>query len=199
MSESILDVLSSDLARNIISIGAALTAFIIYMLNKRDKKRQAAIILYLEIQEIEKNINLILKSENNLKRYDIKILSTNSWNIYKNYFALDFNKNEYDALSNFYFIAESIENERKTLETLMLVEGEAKTKKLQETLVDLAKNMDKERYLVEKNRVLDISVKETFSFLMDRPSNKYANYLSQFKEITITTVGNKIRKIAKAV
>jgi hypothetical protein len=196
---TIVDVLGSDITRNIIGAIAGVTAFLIYNFNKNDQKKRAAMILYLEIQDIENNVNQIKQSVGN-NRIDIQIITTNSWQEYKNYFVEKLTRSEYETINSFYSLSELIEHERKVLERLVLQGGEAKAKKLQEVLIELAKDNinDPSKYNSEKDKLLSISHPETYMFEIANPRTNYNKYLNMFIKISISSVGAKLAKIAKA-
>lgn len=95
--------LNSSFFIAIVTALAGLAAFKIYKNNKKDAKIDAANIILLEIQSAERNLN---QAQENMKKGILEenfyIMQNESWNKYKYLFVRDFDRDEWDAITNFY-------------------------------------------------------------------------------------------------
>lgn len=102
---------SSNASTSIVATVAALSAYIIYSMRKRDHKKDAANIVLLEISSAEKNIEEAKKMFEQGKidnpeaiRFPekLRLMPTASWLKYKYLFVRDLSKEQWDAINKFY-------------------------------------------------------------------------------------------------
>lgn len=104
-------ILKSPATTTIIAIIAAIAAFIIYRLRRRDYKRDAANIILLEIKNAERNRREAKKlyEEGQVSLppsvqfpEKLRLMSTESWTKYKYLFVRDFEPEQWDEIGLFY-------------------------------------------------------------------------------------------------
>lgn len=96
----------TDIPLDLITILVGSIAFIIYSKQKDDRKRDAANILFIEITNAE---TIMKTAKENLEKkvpseyaLSSEAMSTESWSKYKYLFVKDFERLEWDAISDFY-------------------------------------------------------------------------------------------------
>lgn len=97
---------NTDIPLDIITLIAGLVALIIYYTQKKDAKKDAANILYIEITNAEKIMKLAKENlEQNMASehaLSANAMHTESWSKYKYLFVRDFDRIEWDSISDFY-------------------------------------------------------------------------------------------------
>ena len=103
-------------------IFAGLSAMIVYICQKRDKKRSAATLILGQIDSIEEKIG-ILKNDrqlDNVMVYRSKtIISENTWEKYKHLFVKELSQSEHRMIQNFFDTAEQLERTRADIVMVM--------------------------------------------------------------------------------
>lgn len=109
--EFIYPALKSPVTATLIAIIAALGAFLIYFMRRRDAKKDAANIILLELKNAERNLEQARKSyeEGKIKNSmaiqfpeKLRLMSTESWTKYKYLFVRDFEPEQWDEVGKFY-------------------------------------------------------------------------------------------------
>ena len=93
-------------------IAVGLSAMIVYIFQKRDKKRSAATLILGQIDSIEEKIGILKNGHqlNNVVVYHSKtIISENTWEKYKHLFAKELSQSEHRMIQNFFDTAEQLE------------------------------------------------------------------------------------------
>ena len=96
-------------------IAVGLSAMIVYIFQKRDKKRSAATLILGQIDSIEEKIGILKNGHqlNNVVVYHSKtIISENTWEKYKHLFAKELSQSEHRMIQNFFDTAEQLERTR---------------------------------------------------------------------------------------
>jgi len=98
-------IVNSNFFIGLVTLFVGLFAFIIYSKQKRDYKRDAASVVLLEITNAER---LLKRAKELIRETPPKLLSdtltmqTESWSKYKYLFVNDFNRDEWDGITDFY-------------------------------------------------------------------------------------------------
>lgn len=80
-------------------------AYVLYRIQRRDRKREIANIILLEIQGAERKLKLIRKSLNEdppTLPNDLRLLPIESWSANNYFFIRDFDRDAWDAIADFY-------------------------------------------------------------------------------------------------
>jgi hypothetical protein len=106
------DFLNSNFFIALVTFAVGTAAYIIYRIQKRDRKREAANIVLLEIQSAERKLarikSSLAKDPPSLPN-DLRLLPTENWSTYRYLFIRDFDRDEWDALTDFYNKCELID------------------------------------------------------------------------------------------
>ncbi len=105
MNNQFLDILFSFLDSNffigIVTLLVGLVAFRIYKKQKLDAKRDAANVILLEIQSAEQQLQIVNQNPDTLSE-TLLLMKNSSWDKYRYLFVRDFDRNEWDKVSDFY-------------------------------------------------------------------------------------------------
>jgi hypothetical protein len=95
--------LNSNFFIALITLIVGLGAYAVYMLQKRDSKREAANIILLEIRAAERKLVEIKKSlRSESLPNDLRLMPTENWSKFSYLFIRDFDRDEWDSIVNFY-------------------------------------------------------------------------------------------------
>lgn len=166
----------------------------LYIKRKEDFKRDAAGTLLMEIRYAERIINGL---RNNLPKFDpwVTILPASNWSNYSYLFTDDLDQDELDLINNFYNDCSVVEKGASLLDvgTQLYQKGNH----IQSTLANLAKSASSpDDYLEKKNKFIKIIERETYIFSPKLPQEKIVSVLGKIKDITTSTAGNKLKRIA---
>lgn len=131
-------VLFSSLITSVVTVFVGLIAFIIYQKQQNDKKKDAATIILLEIQNAEKQ--LVPAKESILRdgviKEDIFLMPTHHWEDYKYLFVREFNSRELSDISYFFKQCNSYDGIVKYSNSFFVKNEEQIRKNLQSVLAD---------------------------------------------------------------
>jgi hypothetical protein len=177
-------------------------AWWIYRQTKAGQKTDAAIILLSEIKNAESTVDNI--KQNKVINDYTSILPSNSWYKYKHLFVKDFDTDEIKLLDFFFLNCSLSEEQIKIFKNYESLAKEEEVKIIQHKLLELAdKHKDGGKielnigYQQHKNLILEIFHNETYWFQPNASKNKVVEYISTIKPIINTSVGVKLKKIAK--
>jgi len=196
MTQYFLQFLNSNffLALTTAIVGAV--AIFLYIKQKKDKKRDAANIILMEIRKAEQIIN-------NYKKHGVvigvtmnKILNQNSWNRYNYLFINYLDRDELDLINNFYATCSKLDNTIEQLDTSHQLRE--KSNAVHSTLSLIAKDaISKADFQDKKSKYLGNILEDGFSFNANALIDSVTKELSSLGFVTTTTVGAKLKKIAK--
>lgn len=170
----------------------------LYIKQKKDYKREAAEIILMEIRNAEKTINQIEEMGPIDSIRNLFILPVNNWNKYNHLFVKDFDRDEWDLINSFYskcsLAEKSLEEIRDNLSNQIKYKAEC----VQNFLGQMAKEaMNDDDYKNKKKIFLERFGKEGHLFNPSQPLNDLGRFLSRISIITASTVGTKLKIIAK--
>ena len=112
------EFLDSNFFQTIVLIVTALITITIYKQQKKEKRKESATIILLQIKAIDKNIDLAKKCIINDIEFDIakilminKVLNINLWEENRQYLLSKFNSEEIRLINEYYECATTIENQ----------------------------------------------------------------------------------------
>lgn len=185
---------------NLLLVGVGLSAFIVYFIQKRDKKRAAAMIIKGQIDSIEKCL-MDLKSDyqlNNISIYHSKIiLKDNFWEKYKYLLLNNFSQSEVSCIQDFFDAAEHIEFARSNIVNMMKLSWENKARVEMDVIGAYIKempNMERTNPVIQQfemcYRPFDIGYVPDFVF------NTLVKQLNDINVLSGTTAYQKIQRIS---
>ncbi len=98
----LIAILNSNFFVGLITLIAGSVAFYLYTKQRADSKIDAANIVLLEIQNAERILGQVAESVRGGSLPNKLLLPTESWSKYKYLFVRDFDRDEWDAISEFY-------------------------------------------------------------------------------------------------
>lgn len=183
-------------------------AIYLYLKQKQDYKRDAANIILMEIRNAEDCIERV-KSTKFIDQNKVLLLN-HAWSKYNYLFINDFDRDEWDTVSNFYNQCRLYDEAVKQLKNIGPLQIEQKVGYVQKTLVDLAKEFSEKKfsenkeeneeiikaYDDKKKKFLDKVEKESYIFPPSQPITDATEHLANIEKITTSTIGMKLKKIA---
>lgn len=208
----------TDMPLDLITILVGSVAFIIYSKQKDDKKRDAANILFIEITNAEtimktakENLEKKLPSEYALSS---EAMPTENWSNYKYLFVRDFERLEWDAISDFYnkaqlfnqavnhnksFFQKNEEQIRINLERTL--DGFVKSNPVDVSRIDTDPKEEKkwQNFIKLTTRFYNQFMKrqDLYFYKPDKPILDAQLYLNNINlQISTTSIGTKLKKLA---
>ncbi len=103
MWQSILDILNSNGFQTFVALIVGAFIFIQYRINKRDRVKDAASLVVVEIQTATRTIKDIKKKlANKVLESDVSVMPSNSWKDSRQLFAKYLDRDEWDTMEDFY-------------------------------------------------------------------------------------------------
>ena len=184
-------------------IAVGLSAMIVYIFQKRDKKRSAATLILGQIDSIEEKIGILKNGHqlNNVVVYHSKtIISENTWEKYKHLFAKELSQSEHRMIQNFFDTAEQLERTRADIVMVIKNAWADKSSVEHQIIGEMIKNdvittsmpnemrSSKEMTLFQdRYKPLDLV------FTPDIAINSFVNNLNNFTMLSDTTAHEKIQ------
>lgn len=199
----------------VVTLIVGFVALLIYNTQKNDQKTDAANIILLEIKSAERLIKIV---KENLKKDvlppDILTMQTESWSKYKYLFVRDFDRDEWDEITDFYNKCQSLDqaiiynssffskNEEQIRVNLLriladyaknkndlLINGNNKSTKKKINQVDRLASMYYSTYMTKPYQLL---------YNPNKPINDAKLYIDNLKiNISQTTIGTKLKALAR--
>ena len=100
---TIVNFFNSSFFIGLATLVVGTTAFFIYRKQKRDAKRDAANVILLEVESAEQQLQIITQNQapGSLAE-NIFLMKNSSWEKYRYFFVRDFDRNEWDKITDFY-------------------------------------------------------------------------------------------------
>lgn len=184
-------------------IAVGLSAMIVYIFQKRDKKRSAATLILGQIDSIEEKIGILKNGHqlNNVVVYHSKtIISENTWEKYKHLFAKELSQSEHRMIQNFFDTAEQLERTRADIVMVIKNAWADKSSVEHQIIGEMIKNdvlttsMPNEmRSSKEMNLFQDRYKPLDLVFTPDIAINSFVNNLNNFTMLSGTTAYEKIQ------
>ena len=184
-------------------IAVGLSAMIVYIFQKHDKKRSAATLILGQIDSIEEKIGILKNGHqlNNVVVYHSKtIISENTWEKYKHLFAKELSQSEHRMIQNFFDTAEQLERTRADIVMVIKNAWADKSSVEHQIIGEMIKNdvittsMPNEmRSSKEMNLFQDLYKPLDLVFTPDIAINSFVNNLNNFTMLSGTTAYEKIQ------
>jgi hypothetical protein len=208
--EAFTTFLNSNFLQTVVTLVAGLFALYIYTRQKRDHKKAAANSIYLEIQHVERCIPKIKDAvrRGGLNNLDINVLREDAWSKYSHMFSSDFDKDEWETITDFYQTAHLLD-EAITESNKAFSEDVAQIRvNKQRIIADITKELllsnpdqNPEAAIQTYNQKLDVfdklymSRQEEFAYTPVKHKNDAEKCLEDIQKISITTIGEKFKNI----
>lgn len=205
------DIIDSNLFQTIITLIVGMSALYVYQKQKADYKSNAANSILIEIQNAESVIDRARESVRRERlEIDSVVMPTNSWNKYKQIFSKDFDRDEWDAISQFYNKCMRLDESIKYNSSAFANDVEAIRSNRQRILADYVKELlsigsekTPEQALNEFNQKANIfdkvymSKQGEYAYAPVKPLNDAKIYLEDLRPLSTTTIGQKLKAMTK--
>lgn len=206
--------MTTDYISSSVTLLVGSVALIVYLRQRRDEKRDAANSILLEIQHAERVIDKVrdFVRKGSLD-VDIVVLQADSWVKYKHLFSRDFDKDEWDSITEFYSKAKLLDNAIEYNNKGFSADVDQIRMNKQRILADFTKDLIDElgkssesewpnivNQFKSKIDIFDqqyMDQQGRFAYNPSKPVNDAKIYLEDIQKITTTSVGQKLKKIAK--
>jgi hypothetical protein len=210
----LLDLLNSTGFTALVAAIGATLGYYIYNQQKKDSKRDAANIILLEIQSAERILLQVGESVSKENLPNKFTMQTESWSKYKYLFVRDFDRDEWDAITDFYngckLYDEAVsynssffqKNEEQIRVNMLRVPAEYIREYLDATVID---DEEQEKSRLENafnkaNEFQKIYLSRAGSLLLYSPQKPLNDAKSVFESINKTishgSVGIKLKRLA---
>lgn len=206
-------ILNSTFLQTLVTFVVGCAALITYFLQKRDKKRTAALMLLLEIQQVEGAAQSAREyiRQGDLEAIDTRLLLSDTWDQNKHLFSRLLDKDEWDVVTRFYNTARLLDNtiqrshdgldaeveqiranrqsqfaEITSIAAQQIADGKNKIVVMKE-FQDKIKFFD-ELYMLQQNQL---------RYKPQKFVDDAQRYLSELETISTTSVGQKLKKISR--
>lgn len=217
--EQFINFFDSNFFMALVTLIVGVVAYVLYRLQKRDRKREIANIILLEIQSAERKLRLIRKSLNEdppTLPNDLRLLPIESWSANNYLFIRDFDRDAWDTLTDFYAKCQLIDETIKFNDTSFWNDVEQIRSNKQRILADYAYNGAKKlKGSIEKVEDDDAEVVAEFNDLSEKFDQMYMSKQGRFgytpnktindakvyidqvdRRISQSAVGIKLKKLA---
>lgn len=100
---TLINFFDSNFFIGLITLAVGTVAFSIYKKQQRDTKRDAANVILLEMESAEQQLQIITQNQSaNSLAENIYLMKNSSWDKYRYHFVRDFDRNEWDKITDFY-------------------------------------------------------------------------------------------------
>jgi hypothetical protein len=172
--------------------------FVIYLLNKRSFRREAATIVLNEIRNAEAAIDEIKRTKRITELNSV--LPVSSWSKYKHLFIRSLDQDEYHLVNQFFNRCEYAERYRQILYDTLNESVSEKARVLQQELirfmVEDIKN-SQSTYQANREKLIQMANGENWIFQPNRPAENMVDYIQSIQVLTTTTCGAKLKRIAR--
>jgi predicted DNA-binding protein YlxM (UPF0122 family) len=209
VTDSIFHFFNSNFFQTLITLLVGFVALYIYNRQKNDQKRAAANSIYLEIQHIERSIPKVKEAarRGSLNNLDVSLLREDGWSKYNHLFSSDFDKDEWEVITDFYANARTLDEAIKLSNTSFNDDIAQIRVNKQRVLADITKGTvnqpigDGEQVVEQYNKKLEVfdklymSRQDDFAYTPVKYLNDAKKCLEELSNISITTIGTKFKKI----
>ncbi len=205
---SIWGFIDSNFFSAAVTLATGLVALIIYKRKQSDDKKDAASIILLELQNAERQLKRIRENMNKrILEEDNYLMQTESWSKYKYLFVRDFDRDEWDTISDYYHRCHLVDSAithqssffQKNEEQLR-INIQKNVAKCIEELIQEKDETRREEILKEASEFQDEIIKnsELTFYSPQKPINDVKQYLESWNaDITNTAIGVKLKRLAK--
>jgi len=212
-----LEFLDSNLLQTLVTLLVGYVAYLVYQKQRKDLKKDAATNILLEIQNAEKAIGKVRDSVRNGRlEIDYTIIQNDAWKQYQHLFTREFDKDEWEAISEFFNKSKLLDEAIRYNHLAFGNDVEQIRANKQRILADFAKDLinksiekiplgqDEIAKLINefenKIKAFDqtyMGKQGEFAYSPMKPINDAKIYLEDLRPLSTTTVGSKLKDLAK--
>lgn len=218
---SIVHFFNSNFFIALVTLAVGTVAFSIYKKQQRDAKRDAANVILLEIESAEQQLQLInQKDEKGSLAENIYLMRNSSWDKYRYYFVHDFDRNEWDKVTDFYnkclqydaavaynnnYFGSNVDKVQSHLQRVLATYAKNFTDQMIQATSAAQKDKLKKKYEEEKTLfrnsygvvVSDDNYAPPYFYNPQKPVNEAKSILTTIEtNLSLTSVGIKLKRMA---
>lgn len=212
MLHNIWSFLDSNFVSTLMTFIVGLVAWSTYYIRQRDNKRDAANIILLELQNAERQIKRISERiKDDVLEENAYVMQTESWNRYKYLFVRDFDRDEWDSISDYYQRCLLIDSSISHQSSLFQKNEEQLRINMQKYFADRMKEVVEEKDTEKRHSRLSTIREEAEEFLNQMIKNNDRTFYSPKKPINdvkqnlenwnmsilMTSIGVKLKRLAR--
>lgn len=208
-----------DFYNSITTLAIGIIAYLVYLSQKKDHKRDAASIILIELENAERQLQIILGSTSGGEQQlpqNILVMPNNSWNRYKYLFVKNFDQNEWDKITEFYsrclrydsaveyngsFFSDDVKQWRINVHANIAAIAKELASKLKTDPNEEASEEDKEtikKYLDIRRRFENIYENDRYFYNPLKPINDATEALKSMEtNLSLTSIGTKLKKLSR--
>jgi len=200
----------------IVTLLVGLTALEVYRKQKRDNKKTAARILLIEIENAERQLQIINENgePSNLAE-NIYLMPSSSWSKYRHLFAQDFSPREWDTITNFYnkclqfddavkydnlSFKQNVEAYRNSVNLVLALKAGELTSNIQDNSDTNETTIVNSEYLNFRDNLttLYMSANNLYMYSPQKAINDAVAAIKNLdKTLSLTTIGTKLRRVSR--
>lgn len=184
----------SDYINSAATLIVGTVAFVVYWLNKRNEKRNAATIILMDIRHAEQVVLSILE-KGSIDTFVKDVITDNNWEKYKHLFAVNFSQDDFAAFNRFFGACVEISEARSRMLDVFHANLLAKAEKVQHLLLEI-KEPDSSEGQEKRQSIINYACKESFVFDPDDPKAKVFRSLQLMGRLSNTTAFEKLKSVA---
>jgi len=204
MLKIIWDFINTNFFSALVTIVGASFVIYLYKKQKKEQKQRAAIILVNEIRNIEESIDIFRDSlredPNRLELPEITILSENNWQKFSDLFSKDFDQDQIRKINKFYSDAARLSYIVTNANNMFIVNVYNRASAMQQaniSLISSSANIEEAKSKINtfENILFDPNISKT-PYVPQGFNSKLIKYLGDTEPILLTSIGEKLKKIA---
>lgn len=175
-------------------------AILQYLMNKRDKLKSAATVVYNQLKEFDEYIENIkgnFNEEGNISDYHLSLINTvlesNAWSSNKHILVKSLSQDDIELINKTYSVIESIECARKRVLDTFMATNSAKSFALQFQAIDMLREKSDAEDIKELSASFD---KLSVYFSSKVPHDIFKNMVYNYDKMTGTQTLEKLRKLS---
>ncbi len=198
MNQEFINFFNSNFFVTLTTLLVGGVAIWLYIKQKKDQKREAAEIILMEIRAAERTLSQIKEASIGENIRNLFIMPVNNWNKYNHLFVKDFDRDEWDSINSFYSKCTLAEKSLEEIRKNLYIQLEHKAEIVQSILGQIAKDAISDAdYEHKKEIFLKRFEQEGHLFRPNQPLKDLITFLNNIPIITTSTIGIKLKKIAK--
>ena len=210
-NNEVVALLNTPLFTTIATLAAGVVAYLVYIKQKQDKKRDIANAILSEIRSAEIAIDKVRDYVRDNEKVDIniKIVEYNSWTKYRYIFSNDLDGDQWREISNFYSNAELLDEVIRQANSVFEGNADKIRSNMQRVLADMVGmsviNSSKDTAIDDLTRLNEKLAmfdqiydekKNSFVYTPQKYLNDAKRLLEDLHTISTTSTGDRIKRLA---
>lgn len=179
---------------SLVTLAVGGVALIVYWLGKKNEKRNAAIIIVMDIRHAESVVVSILE-KGMVDRNTKDVLTENNWGKYKHLFAADFSHDDFVAFNRFFESCAEMSDARRKIKEIFYSSLVAKAEIMQDKLLNI-EYIDDASYELSRQKIIEAINLEDGVFDPGEPRDRLIRHLQLMGRLSNTVAFEKLKRKA---